>query len=299
VFDNYFSTDPAVQGVTIHLDPEVTTLTQSLLIDTTPGSSGGFTDAPLTPGRTFTDGVVSITVQSVSGTTATVDVATALPPDTQPPSAPAPVAEAAADHVTLRWPASTDNVGVTGYRVYRGADLAATLSGTEWIDTAVTPGTTYSYKVVAYDAAGNAASSGYVSATVPASQTSPPPGNTSPPSGSPPPGSTRPPPDPGAAGNPPGIPVDSRSPVVRITSPARGSRVRTRTVIRAQGSDDVGVLRIELWLDGKLRAVVADGRLAWRWQVAHSRPGRHLIVVRAYDASGNRGASSRRVFVVR
>jgi hypothetical protein len=139
---------------------------------------------------------------------------------------------------------------------------------------------------------------------VPASQASPPPESTTP-SSSPPPGSTSPPtgstppPDAGAAGNPPGIPVDSTSPVVRIVSPARGSRVRGRTVVRATASDDVAVSRIELWVDGKLRTVVTDGRLAWRWQVARTRPGRHLIVVRAYDASGNRGASSRRVFVVR
>jgi hypothetical protein len=107
------------------------------------------------------------------------------------------------------------------------------------------------------------------------------------------------PPGAGAAGNPPGLPVDSKGPVVRIVSPARGSRVRRRTVVRATAFDDIGVSRIELWVDGKLRAVVTDGRLAWRWQLLHTRPGRHLIVVRAYDASGNRGAASRRVFVVR
>ena len=56
VFDNYLSTNPAVNGVTIHVDPTVSRLEQSLLIDTTPGSASGFSDAPLAAGRSFTDG---------------------------------------------------------------------------------------------------------------------------------------------------------------------------------------------------------------------------------------------------
>jgi chitodextrinase len=57
----------------------------------------------------------------------------------------------------LSWSASTDNVGVTGYTVYRGGTQVATVSGSTltYSDTTVAPSTTYSYTVDAFDAAGN------------------------------------------------------------------------------------------------------------------------------------------------
>ena len=68
--------------------------------------------------------------------------------------------------VALSWSASSDNVGVAGYRVYRGSAQVAQLSGTSYTDGGLVDGTTYSYHVVAYDAAGNVSSaSNTVSAT--------------------------------------------------------------------------------------------------------------------------------------
>jgi chitodextrinase len=60
--------------------------------------------------------------------------------------------------VDLSWTGSTDNVGVTGYRVYRNGSQVGTASGTSFSDTGLTAGTTYSYRVAAYDAAGNVSS---------------------------------------------------------------------------------------------------------------------------------------------
>ena len=60
----------------------------------------------------------------------------------------------------LTWAASSDAVGVAGYSVHRstdgtfGEEIALTTS-TTWTDTGVVEGTTYTYAVVAYDAAGN------------------------------------------------------------------------------------------------------------------------------------------------
>lgn len=56
---------------------------------------------------------------------------------------------------SLSWSPSTDNVGVTGHRVYRGSTLAGTVTGTSFTDTGLSPATQYSYTVVALDAAGN------------------------------------------------------------------------------------------------------------------------------------------------
>jgi chitodextrinase len=77
--------------------------------------------------------------------------------DTQPPTAPAdPVAKAVSPYrINLSWSASVDNVGVVGYKLYRGNNRIAVLSGTSYADTGLLPLINYSYKVYAYDAAGN------------------------------------------------------------------------------------------------------------------------------------------------
>lgn len=57
--------------------------------------------------------------------------------------------------ITLSWAASYDSVGVAGYILYRGNDSIATVSSLEYIDSGLVPQTTYTYQVLAYDAAGN------------------------------------------------------------------------------------------------------------------------------------------------
>jgi hypothetical protein len=56
--------------------------------------------------------------------------------------------------VALAWNASTDDVGVTGYQVFRGATLVASPTGLTFTDTGLNPSTTYSYTVRALDASG-------------------------------------------------------------------------------------------------------------------------------------------------
>ncbi|WP_413789322.1 discoidin domain-containing protein [Paenibacillus tyrfis] len=68
--------------------------------------------------------------------------------------------------VNLSWTASTDNVGVKEYKIYRGSTEVGTATGTSYSDTGLNPSTTYSYTVKAFDAAGNAsANSNTASAT--------------------------------------------------------------------------------------------------------------------------------------
>jgi len=88
--------------------------------------------------------------------------------DTTPPSTPANLTATGvtSSSVSLSWSPSTDNVGVAGYRVYRGGTLAGTTSTPSFTDTGLTASTQYSYTVVAYDAAGNVSpASSAVSAT--------------------------------------------------------------------------------------------------------------------------------------
>jgi chitodextrinase len=78
-------------------------------------------------------------------------------PDTAPPSTPVNVAGTSGQPTTasVTWNASTDNVGVAGYYVFRTGVKVGTTAQTFYEDTAVTDGTTYSYFVKAFDLAGN------------------------------------------------------------------------------------------------------------------------------------------------
>lgn len=59
--------------------------------------------------------------------------------------------------IDLSWSASTDNIGIAGYRIYRNGSLVKALqgSGTTFQDGGLAASTTYSYAVAAFDAAGN------------------------------------------------------------------------------------------------------------------------------------------------
>jgi len=79
--------------------------------------------------------------------------------DTQSPTTPTNLTAVAASssQINLSWIASTDNIGVTGYRIYRNAGVIpiATPTGTTYNNTGLTASTDYSYTVTACDAAGN------------------------------------------------------------------------------------------------------------------------------------------------
>src|SRR5207302_1275549 len=92
---------------------------------------------------------------------------TPAPPDTTPPTAPANLTAtaASASQINLAWTASTDNVGVTGYRVERCTGAACSNfaqisapTATTFSDTGLTASTSYSYRGRATDAAGNLSS---------------------------------------------------------------------------------------------------------------------------------------------
>jgi chitodextrinase len=82
--------------------------------------------------------------------------------DNQAPTAPSNLQAtgSTASSISLSWTGSTDNVGVTGYRVFWKASSSATyqslnVSGTSTTVTGLTAATSYDFYVAAYDAAGN------------------------------------------------------------------------------------------------------------------------------------------------
>jgi chitodextrinase len=94
-------------------------------------------------------------VEDVNGTVAGVYPFLVI--DSTAPGAPGAItATAITDRsVTLAWPAATDNVGVTGYKIFRNSVQVGTSATASYTDSGLTPSTAYTYAVVAYDAAGN------------------------------------------------------------------------------------------------------------------------------------------------
>ncbi len=96
--------------------------------------------------------------------------------DTTPPTTPIGLVatSVSTSQVNLTWTASTDNVGVTGYDIYRNGTEVGTTSATSYSDSGLAADTTYSYTVDAFDAAGNLSTqSTSVSATTLANTASP------------------------------------------------------------------------------------------------------------------------------
>lgn len=84
---------------------------------------------------------------------------------------------------------------------------------------------------------------------------------------------------------------DATPPVVGITAPADGSRLRRngKSVIAASATDDIEVSRMEVLVDGTIYATVLGDAISVGWNTRKIRAGSHSITVRAYDIAGNVG----------
>jgi uncharacterized protein YkwD/chitodextrinase len=185
------------------------------------------------------------------------------PSDTSAPGMPGLLTATASStsQVNLTWGAASDNVGVTGYRVYRGGVQVGTSNGTTYTDTGLAAGTAYSYTVRAYDAAGNLGPSSNT-ATV-TTQSAPPTGDTT----------------------PPGVP-----------GTLGGTAVSTSQVNLTWGaaSDNVGVTGYRVYRGG-VQVGTASGTTYSDTGLAGGTA--YSYTVRAYDAAGNLGPSSNSVTV--
>lgn len=93
-------------------------------------------------------------------------------PDTVAPSAPTRVESTLVTHdsAQISWEASTDNVGVDRYEIWRAAaggdfERAGTTANTSFTDSGLLANTLYSYQIVAVDGSGNASGAGTVTVT--------------------------------------------------------------------------------------------------------------------------------------
>ncbi|WP_082615459.1 fibronectin type III domain-containing protein [Acidovorax sp. Root267] len=229
----------------------------SVLLMTGCGGGSGPSDTGTPPPPTV---VVSPDPSAVPGSPAAPDTA-----DTTAPSAPgAFTASSTSESISIGWLASTDNVGVIGYEIWRnGRRLQATPGDqTTFQDNGLTAGTTYTYAVRAVDAAGNFSAFGgnlNVSTLAPAS-----PGDTAPPSAP--------------------------------TAPAASQVTATSlTLSWGASSDNTGVVRYEVYRNGTtLLGSTAQTFLVLTGLTASTT---YSLTVKAFDAAGNASVASITVVV--
>ena len=157
--------------------PSIDTLIQPNVVGTS------YHDAPLSEGTWYYKVTARDAAGNVSGASSAAPVVIAAP-DNTPPSAPTGLTATVegSNNVVLNWSASIDNVGVTGYIVYRGttagftADDASRVGnamGTTFTDSARPQGTWY-YKVAATDASTNVSAASAVASAVVTNPPAPP-----------------------------------------------------------------------------------------------------------------------------
>ena len=84
---------------------------------------------------------------------------------------------------------------------------------------------------------------------------------------------------------------DVTAPSASITAPAGGTTVNGSVPVGVDASDDVGVTRVELWVDGSLSSTDATAPYSFAWDSTAVNDGNHTLQARAYDAAGNVGTS--------
>ncbi|MDA0180308.1 DUF4082 domain-containing protein [Solirubrobacter phytolaccae] len=185
--------------------------------------------------------------------------------DAVPPSAPSSLTPTTrADGAKLDWPASTDNVGVKEYRVYRSTSssftpsaanrIARVPSGTTYTDSGV-PAGTYHYRVEAVDAAGNRSSAS------PRAQVT--------------------------------VAGDTTAPTVSLTAPANGASLAATVAVTATSTDAVGVASVQFMRNGQaLGDPDTTAPYAYQWDTTTVGDGRHTLTAVARDASGNTRTST-------
>ncbi|KKR82884.1 MAG: Exoglucanase A, partial [Candidatus Nomurabacteria bacterium GW2011_GWA2_40_97] len=157
--------------------------------------------------------------------------------------------------INLTWNISIDNVGVTGYRIYRDGNQIATTTAASYSDNGLTPNTNYSYTVSAYDAVGNeSGQSGTVNTTT--------------------------------------LP-DTQAPSVSLTAPSQDATVLSTISVNASASDDVGVVGVQFKLDGvNLDAEDLATPYSITWDTTTATNGTHMLTAFARDVAGNTTTSA-------
>ncbi len=201
--------------------------------------------------------------RTANQTVATVAGFRSAPGSTNIPASPSSLSASAVStsQIKLTW---TDNaVDELGFKVQRSLDGAnftqiadIGTNVTSYTNSGLAANTTYYYRILAYNSAGDSGSSNIANATT--------------------------------------FIADIQAPSVSITSPVDGAKISgSRVEIAATASDNVGVTSVQFYIDGKASGSDTSASYTYRWNVNRKvANGSHTIMARAYDAAGNSSTSS-------
>lgn len=83
--------------------------------------------------------------------------------------------------------------------------------------------------------------------------------------------------------------LDLQRPQVQLVSPVAGQVCKGTVTISFSATDNVGVTRMELFIDGASLGIVASSTADIPWDTTRYSSGPHLVTARAWDAAGNMG----------
>jgi len=85
---------------------------------------------------------------------------------------------------------------------------------------------------------------------------------------------------------------EMQSPTAAITIPANGATVTGSVNFTAAASDNIGVTKVEYFLNNNLVGTDTSTPYVYSWDTLAATPGSYTLLVKAYDAAGNVGQSS-------
>jgi thermitase len=85
--------------------------------------------------------------------------------------------------------------------------------------------------------------------------------------------------------------VDTTAPKVSITAPVSGATISGTVAVQGSATDNVGVTKIELDVDGVAVATATVSPFSFSWNSASKANGSHTLTVKAYDAANNVGSA--------
>ncbi len=91
---------------------------------------------------------------------------------------------------------------------------------------------------------------------------------------------------------PDGATPDVTRPVVGFAAPVDGATVSGEVPVEVTATDDRGVVRVEVLVDGAPGATLESPPYRWTWSTAGLQPGPYALTARAYDEAGNAGEAS-------
>lgn len=87
------------------------------------------------------------------------------------------------------------------------------------------------------------------------------------------------------------VKVDTQAPSAALTAPVAGQTVSGLVAVNMSASDNVGVIRADLKVNGTVVATDTSAPFGFSWDSAGVANGTATLTVAAYDAAGNAGAS--------